>query len=399
MNSKFKICFLIENPDISGGTYVIFEHAIRIQRRQNVEVILITELPISQKQLFWHPDANELIWKTYNEIVNDEFDAVIATWWPTAYEAHRIKSKSYLYFNQSVESKFYKDSDVQSRLYADSTYLLNLLIITEATWIQNYLRNNYGTEAKLVLNGIRKDIYTTNGISVASKDPNKLRVLIEGPLGVFFKNTEKAVQLAKQSEADEIWLLTSSNISSFPGVDKVFSRIPILKTPEVYRSCDLLIKLSYVEGMFGPPLEMFHCGGTAIVYDVTGHDEYIIHNKNGIVVKTDDEQAVIDSINSLKRDPALLKRLKEGSKETALRWNDWETASEHFEKAICELIIASKQTIFELSERTRIIKGWLKVSNQSPRKRKNIDSLKRFINAHPFLYGIAKKIKPFLLKN
>jgi hypothetical protein len=41
-------------------------------------------------------------------------------------------------------------------------------------------------------------------------------------------------------------------------------------TPLVYRSCDILGKLSYVEGMFGPPLEMFHCGWTAIVYNVTG---------------------------------------------------------------------------------------------------------------------------------
>lgn len=42
--------------------------------------------------------------------------------------------------------------------------------------------------------------------------------------------------------------------------------------------------------MFGPPLEMFHCGGTSIVYDVTGHDEYIVHDKNGLVAKTDDDE-------------------------------------------------------------------------------------------------------------
>ena len=53
----------------------------------------------------------------------------------------------------------------------------------------------------------------------------------------------------------------------------------------IYRSCDVIVKLSYVEGMFGPPLEMFHCGGTSIVYDVTGHDEYIVHGKNGLVAK------------------------------------------------------------------------------------------------------------------
>jgi len=96
---------------------------------------------------------------------------------------------------------------------------------------------------------------------------------------VFFKNVEKTIELCLQSDADEIWLLTSTEISEYPGVDKCFSRVAIEKTPEIYRSCDVLVKLSYVEGMFGPPLEMFHCGGTAIVYDVTGHDEYIKHKK------------------------------------------------------------------------------------------------------------------------
>jgi hypothetical protein len=53
----------------------------------------------------------------------------------------------------------------------------------------------------------------------------------------------------------------------------------------VYRSCDDILKLSLVESMFGPPLEMFHCGGTAIVYNVTGHDEYIVHGRNALVAE------------------------------------------------------------------------------------------------------------------
>lgn len=73
------------------------------------------------------------------------------------------------------------------------------------------------------------------------------------------------------------------------------------KQPEIYRSCDVIVKLSYIEGMFGPPLEMFHCGGTAIVYDVTGHDEYIVHEKNALVVKTDDDKQVINYIKWIKK--------------------------------------------------------------------------------------------------
>ena len=66
--------------------------------------------------------------------------------------------------------------------------------------------------------------------------------------------------------------------------DRVFERVAVESTPVIYRSCDVLVKLSQVEGMYGPPLEMFHCGGTVVTYDVTGHEEYVEHGVNGLVV-------------------------------------------------------------------------------------------------------------------
>jgi hypothetical protein len=260
--------------------YVIFEHAIRINRRSHFEVVMLTENEIQHSDLFWHPEAQELEWSTVQKCKDEEFEAIISTWWLTCYDLYQLKAKAYIYFNQSVESKFYKENEILNKLYADSTYLLGLSVITEATWIKNYLKEHYGINASLVRNGIRKDIYKKDGKAVATREEGKLRVLVEGPLNVFFKNTEGTIKLVTESKADEVWLLTSSDIEEYPGVDRVFSRVPILKTPEIYRSCDVVVKLSYVEGMFGPPLEMFHCGGTAIVYNVTGHDEYIIHDRN-----------------------------------------------------------------------------------------------------------------------
>jgi hypothetical protein len=105
----------------------------------------------------------------------------------------------------------------------------------------------------------------------------------------------------------------------------------------VYRSCDLVLKLSHVEGMFGPPLEMFHCGGTALVYDVTGHDEYIVHDQNAYVVKTDDEAEVVRLLRRLKENPSELERLKCGAAETAAAWPDWDACSAQFEQALLEI--------------------------------------------------------------
>jgi O-antigen biosynthesis protein len=330
-----KWAILLGSPAISGGTYVIFEHAIRNKKRGE-DIYIITENPVTKEDIAWHKEANTLKFMTYEEVKNISFDIAIATWWRTVYELHRINAKSYLYFVQSIESKFYSEHEKSIKWLAEATYMLPLNIITEATWIKKYLEDNFNSNVSLVHNGIRKDIYNVTGDSYKKCDG--LRVLVEGPTNVSFKNVPKTIELVKRSKADEVWLLTSSDIKEYSGVDRIFSRVPIQDVAKIYRSCDVIVKLSYVEGMFGPPLEMFHCGGTAITYDVTGYDEYLKNNYNSIVINTDQEDNVVDAINKLKDDKKLLSKLKKNALETANEWIDWEESSKRFKSSVYEFI-------------------------------------------------------------
>ena len=286
---------------------LIFEHASKLAK-EGENVYIVTDRKVAPEEYAWHTSAHLLKWVTYDQIKDEEFDLAIITWWRTMYEAYKIKAKRYCYFVQSIESRFYPESEQGLKMLAEMTYMLDMKVITEATWIKEYLEK-YGVEAYLVHNGIRKDLFTLEGDIYEKCDG--LRVLVEGPVDVAFKNVPKTVKLVNDSKADEVWLLTSSDVKEYPGVDRVFSRVSPADCAKIYRSCDVIVKLSYVEGMFGPPLEMFHCGGTAIVYDVTGHDEYIVHDKNGLVVKTDDDQKVVEYINKLKDDKKYLKLLKQ----------------------------------------------------------------------------------------
>ena len=334
------IAFLIYTPGITGGNVVIFEHALRlVEYGHSLTMITVNKLSEDKQELFWYKKAQSLEWITYEEAntLKIKFDIVIAGWWETFFELHKINSSHYAYFVQSIESRFYHSNDKAKRKLVESTYTFDIPIITEATWIKKYLFDKYYENAYLVRNGIRKDIYKLDGEAVAPRDPKKLRILVEGPLEIAFKNVQKTIKLCKESLADEIWLLTSTMVDKVSGVDRVFSRIPSEKTAEIYRSCDVIIKLSYIEGMFGPPLEMFHCGGTAIVFDVTGHDEYIIHEKNGLVVKTDDDLQVIKYINELKENPKKLDFLKQNAIETAKNWNSWDISAKEFEKALLDI--------------------------------------------------------------
>lgn len=393
-----KWAFLLGSPDISGGSYVIFEHAIRATKL-GAEVTIITEEHVNMDRLHWHPEARKLIWKTFREIDDIYFDVCIATWWRTVYELYRVRAGKYAYFVQSIESRFYEESERPLRKLVDSTYLLPLHIITEAKWIKEYLKYNFNQDAVLVPNGIRKDIYFEHGELIKNRENGRLRVLVEGPIDVPFKNVPKTIEICKKSNADEIWLLTSSPITSYPGVDKVFSQVPIFETPKIYRSCDVIIKLSYVEGMFGPPLEMFHCGGTSITYDVTGHDEYIVSGENGLVAPRDHDNKVLEYLNLLKESPEELERLKSEAIKTADAWPSWDEASKKFFDAVFDICNGAKINNGEIIEvQSKFYFDWYVIAEQAKSDsiiKENIYSILKSVvrNRLPKVFNILRKVK------
>lgn len=343
------ILFLVGDAYICGGTYVILQHAEHLHKLGYEVTIALVYMPQDKFLVFrdsdqcWHPALRNLRFINISEAMQAEYDSVIFTWWATVVYATRLKAKSYVYFVQSIESRFYMKEDTFMREIADRSYQIGLPVITEATWIHQLLLTRYKNNVQLVKNGILKSLYTPEGERIADKPTHQLRVLVEGPIHAPYKNVKKTVELCLKANVGEIWLLTSTPIKDFPGVSRIFSQVPITEVPKIYRSCDVIVKLSYVEGMFGPPLEMFHCGGTAIVYDVTGYDEYITHNVNALVAKTDDEDAVINYLTNLNADRSLLTRLTQGALATAAQWITWEESSNQFRNAL-EVLTAAPFT-------------------------------------------------------
>jgi len=314
---------------ISGGTYVIVQHAGYL-RDHGFSITLAVQEPFTQETLLWHDEAPKLRCVPFEQAKAESFDLVIATWWKTALEIANFNAERYGYFVQSIESRFYPADELPLQALVDSTYHLPVSYVTEATWIRTHLLKYFGQSAALVRNGIRKDIYQPSGSTVAARQPGKPRILVEGHFGVSFKNTALAIRLTHEAGAKDIWVLTGSPVGWIPKASRVFSRVPMVATPEIYRSCDILVKLSTVEGMFGPPLEMFHCGGTAVVLDVSGHDEYIVDGLNSRVLSRSNVDGVVDAIRVLLNDADLLQQLKNGAHQTAADWPSWSESSALF---------------------------------------------------------------------
>ena len=388
-----KIIFLIGSVDISGGSYAIYQHA-QYASQKGHDVTIAALLPYTFRELAWHPATRDLRIMPFDQVGNEVFDMAIATWWKTALALHRINAKQYAYFVQSIESRFYANDPVSLRNLVDSTYALPLPVITVASWVHDYLLKNFGHNCHLVRNGIRKDLYEATGPSeLARPEGGTPRFLVEGPFGVSFKNVGGTLRLLRKARARDVWLLTSTDVGWYPAVGRVFSRIPVEKVGPIYRSCDVIVKLSYVEGMFGPPLEMFHCGGTAVVFNVTGCDEYIIDGQNALVVRSGDERGAVAAVHRLMHEPTLLAHLKAGAMRTAAGWPSWEESSAKFLVALGEILCQPQVTRQTIEEHNRV--AWEKYLGA---ERTRLQS-SPFRNSGHYLMALARRLPESLKRH
>ena len=130
----------------------------------------------------------------------------------------------------------------------------------------------------------------------------------------------------------EIWIVSSlGRPPKHWRCDRYFEQVPMSQMRHIYSSCDLLLKLSRVEGFFGPPMEMMACGGSVVVGRVTGLDEYIQDGVNALVVDPESPEEATTAVRRLIEDPALRASLVRAGLQTAGAWR-WEPSIDILER-------------------------------------------------------------------
>ena len=341
-----KILIAVGSLGISGGTNIILEYAWALQK--NGAKVIIGHLIGSKEDIRWHPRAEEFEIQNLADLKDTHFDLGIATWWRTAYEIIDVPCLKYLYFVQSLESRFaLNDNDTNTEALIAATYHAGFPIITIASWIQNIFMLAECGPVWQVKNGIDKEVFgKVKNQSQDAQENAKIRILVEGAMGVPMKAIEETLHsLSAISEFIEISYVNpypaNSEILKFESVKHSYNNIPLKEMSSIYSKVDLLVKMSRVEGMFGPPLEAFHAGATAIVSKVTGYDEYIKHGHNALVVEVNDFPGLNDAILWLKDNRPFLDQLKLGAIETAQDWPSISDSALEF-ASICRLIIESQ---------------------------------------------------------
>lgn len=315
-NIKPKIAYLIPGCGIGGGIAVICEHVNKLKNR-GYDVLLITE--DNSFSISWFPNQDVRIVKLID--FNESIDILVATGWSTAYIARNINAKRKLYFVQSDESRFYPKGS-SNYLRALETYKMDYEFFTEAKWIQKWLKEKFNKDAYYVPNGLNENIfYKTNPLE---KKGEKVRVLLEGPICIPYKCMDDAFNVVKDLDC-EVWCVSSAGKPKPEWrCDKFFEKVKFEEMKNIYSSCDILLKMSSVEGFFGPPLEMMACGGACVVSNVSGYDEYIIDKYNALVVDIHDINAAKEAVKLLINDKKLRMQISKNGFETSQRWR-WDT--------------------------------------------------------------------------
>lgn len=332
-----KICYLIPGCGVSGGIAVICQHANRLQKRGHT-VFLVSES--GERKIDWFPDQQVPIVGVDN--YPDEVDALVATSWSTSFRVALMPARHKFYFVQSDETRFHPQGSVWEHITRLS-YSIGFNYLTEARWIQRWLQEGFAQQATLVPNGLdERFFYPAEPLAPKGTKP---RILLEGAIGLPYKGMREAFEAVSQLDV-EVWCVSSYGKPE-PGwrCDRFFEQTPMSEMRRIYSSCDILVKLSRVEGFFGPPMEMMACGGCAVVGKVTGYDEYIVDGHNALVVDPTQPEQATAAIVRILQEPGLRDRLVQNGLRTADEWK-WEPSIDLLESRFKSVVEQSQGVEF-----------------------------------------------------
>jgi glycosyltransferase involved in cell wall biosynthesis len=329
-----RVAFLVNDLQLSGGIGVVVRHARGLVAKHGLDVSLVLVRDWDLPHWSGYDDLPHLHVISLEEAREQQFDVAVATWWETTFSLFTVPARRYAYFVQSLEDRFYEPDNAE-RVGAALTLDLPVAFITEARWIQRTLAElRPDAPCHLVRNGIDKEVFA----SPADVEPNvsePLRILVEGDPTVWFKGVKEAATAAMAVSAPRrVTVVTGRPEALEVDVDRVITHVPHREMAALYADTDVVLKLSRVEGMFGPPLEGFHMGATCVTTEVTGHDEYIEHGRNALLVDWDDQTGTTRQLELLARDRRLLHELRCNALATARGWPGWDHATQFMALAL-----------------------------------------------------------------
>jgi glycosyltransferase involved in cell wall biosynthesis/predicted O-methyltransferase YrrM len=260
-------------------------------------------------------------------------DALIATWWETAYVVYRNAScRKRFYLVQDFEPWFYQLGTTW--LKAEYTYKLPLSCITTGPWLASYLRENYSADAEYINFPMDHSIYQSK-LSLESRrkqilfhaQPSKPRRAYE--LGL------EALEVVHERMPDaEIVMFGEEGLqhreTRFPAV-KLGLVSTLKELANLYNESSVGLSFS-TSNMSLVPLEMMACGCAVVGLDTFSAKGTLQDGLNCLLADFD-PHLIAEKIIQLLSDRDLRIRIAEGGIKSVEN-RSWESTAKEFEVII-----------------------------------------------------------------
>ncbi|MEI6533337.1 MAG: glycosyltransferase family 4 protein [Candidatus Roizmanbacteria bacterium] len=324
---KNKIIFLIPTTNIAGGIAVICEHATRLKSK-GYDVTIFTLDNKSSIPWFKNLDVSVKPWNGDHE----NAEIAIATGWITTYAIALTSAPRKYYFIQSDERRFYPINSYLRNRVAYTYKQLPFNLIVQGKWMTQWIQKEFNKKSIQVPIGLNKELFHPVQ-PLKAKNLKKPRVLVEGAINLPFKKVVESIEILQEIDC-EIWCVSyDGRPPNNLRIDSFFEKVTQSQMPSIYSSCDFLLKLSTVEGVSMPPLEMMACGGIPIVQKVTGSDEYLIDKVNGFILEPQNYPALKYEISNIVSKYTNNQDILKNARNTANSY-DWNSSNNKLEDTL-----------------------------------------------------------------
>jgi glycosyltransferase involved in cell wall biosynthesis len=354
-----KITFILPSLNLSGGVISTVELANNLVKRDN-DVTIIYPVIILRPRLEWYnlrsiakvlstrrrqerlllnrivPQCRVVTVPTLRKNFIPNGDAIIATWWETAYYLNGYSPE------KGMKFYFVRGYEVWSadKELVDRTYSFPLKIITTSTSLRNLLKSALDVDViGTVPNGVNFSLFYK---AKAERSPNcmkRIGMVYRGFKWKGMRDGFEAFRIAKQSVPDSKLVLFGSPAGDDVPDDVEFHEHPDVDTLRaLYNSLDVFILPSHPEeGFANPPMEAMACGVPCVLTNVGGVPDYTIHGKTAVVVNPNDSRALAESLIHLLADDKLRHTIAQAGYEH-IRNFSWEKSAATLENILKEHI-------------------------------------------------------------
>lgn len=245
-----------------------------------------------------------------------------ATTWRTAYTVRAFGDTRFkCYFVQDFEPFFYARGS--EYVFAENTYRFGFIGITAGRWLAERLRTDYGMRTFPLGFSYDKALYT--GDNPLPKMNERTRIFFYArpttPRRGFDLGILVLAEVVKRHPEVEIvmagWELSAYSIP-FRYVD--MGALSLDALPDLFRSCDIALVLSY-SNVSLLPLELMACG-CSVVSNKGDNVEWLLNERVALLVESD-VSAIANAICSLIENPEARMALQKAALDFC-RSTDWE---------------------------------------------------------------------------